>query len=177
MIKAIVVCIGLATLDVAAQSRPSFTGEWVPSDPADRPSVAATGDAPFRRGDMGSGWGSPLTITQTADSLVVEYPHFAAYDLQPRLRFAYALSGAESRNRIMIGHAEAVQRSRLEWKDAVLIISTVHDGPHGPGEPPLSTTVRQTLSLDSPTSLVIETTRTAADGTAASTSRTSYAKR
>lgn len=168
------VVAGICNATVSAQSQPSFDGEWVLSGSIDRPSVAATGDAAFRRGDMGSGWGSPLSITQTADSLIVEFTHFSAYDLQPRLRYAYALNGAESYNRVMIGHTEAVQRSRVEWNGVVMVISTVHEGPGPPARP---VTVRRTLSLESPTSLAIETTRAAADGTSTNTVRTTYTRR
>ena len=36
---------------------------------------------------MGSGWGSPLTITQDAKQLVVEQTLFSRCDMQPQLRF------------------------------------------------------------------------------------------
>src|SRR5262245_21655228 len=66
---------------VDAQQRPDFSGTWAVSDSAEvRPSVAATGDASFRTGNMGSGWGSPLKISQRGDSLIVEYTVFSSYD-------------------------------------------------------------------------------------------------
>ena len=102
-----------------AQEHPSFSGDWlraVDSASAGGRSVATAGDASFRRGDMGSGWGAALTLTQRADSLILEYDFFSAYDLQPRVRLAYALDGSESRNGVMIGHAESAQRSRLTWQ-------------------------------------------------------------
>ena len=36
-------------------------------------------------GDMGSGWGSTITIAQDATRLSVEYAIFSRYDLQPPL--------------------------------------------------------------------------------------------
>lgn len=80
-----------------AQQGPDYSGTWIqaaaPSAQAG-PTVATVGDASFRTGDMGSGWGSPLTFTQRADSLIVEYVLFTAYDLQPPIRFAFALDGS-----------------------------------------------------------------------------------
>jgi hypothetical protein len=157
-----------------AQSHPSFAGEWVRVDSAPaRAAAAATGDAAFRAGDMGSGWGSPVTIRQTADSLVVEFAHFSTYDLQPRLRYRYALSGAESVNRIIIGHAEAALRSRAVWESDVLVLTTLYPTPPDVARAP--TEVRQTLALDSSGRLVVETTRPGA--TAPNVVRTTYTKR
>jgi hypothetical protein len=136
--------------------------------------VAAVGDAAFRTGGMGSGWGSPLTIRQQANRLVVEYVFFSTYDLQPPLRFVYALDGAESRNGMMIGHAQSILRSRVSWRDSTLVITTVYPVP---GSTNTTTEVQQTLTLESPTSLVIETTRTAVGGAPPIVTRTTYTKR
>jgi hypothetical protein len=161
-----------------AQARPNYSGTWtrvVEAGAESGPSVATVGDAAFRVGDMGSGWGSPLTITQRADSLIVEFPHFSDYDLQPPLRFAYALDGSESRNGVMIGHATSLQRSRILWQDGELTISTVYPAPPG-AAPGGSVEVRQTLSLESPAALVLTTTRTRS-GAPAIVTRTAYTKR
>lgn len=175
------VALALAGATAAgAQSRPGFAGEWSlapDSSTAARPSVAATGDAAFRRGDMGSGWGSSLTIAQSADSLVVTFTHFSAYDLQPKLRYAYALNGAESVNSITIGHAAAVQRSRIEWNGASLVIRTQHAAPPGPDGKSVTVEVRQALALDGAGRLVIETTRGSVTGGAPTTVRASYNRR
>ena len=80
------------------------------------------------RGDMGSGWGSTLTITQDARQLVVEQALFSRYDLQPPLRFVYALDGSETRNTVMMGHATQVRTSRATWDGAALRITTTLSG-------------------------------------------------
>jgi hypothetical protein len=158
--------LGMLAGSAGAQTRPDFSGEWTRVDSGtESRSVAAVGDAAFRVGNMGSGWGSPLTLRQQGAQLVVEYQHFGTYDLQPRLRFVYALDGSESRNAVMIGHAESVLRSRATWSDSTLVITTTYPGPSG------NTDVRHALTLASPTSLTIETTR------AAATIRTTYNKR
>jgi hypothetical protein len=158
---------GLLATSASAQ-RPDFSGDWVlvVDSGATRSTVAATGDAAFRRGDMGSGWGSALTIRQLQDSLIIESPHFSTYDLQPRLRFVFALDGQDSRNTVMIGHASSEQRSRASWSDNALLITTSFPAPAG------STMVRQVLSLGVDGTLSIETTREGAAPV-----RTSYRKR
>jgi len=164
----------LTAAGAEGQSRPSFAGEWVRVDSAPaRPAPAATGDAAFRVGDMGSGWGSPLTIRQTTDSLVVEFAQFSTYDLQPRLRYRYALSGAESVNRVIIGHAETTLRSRVAWEGDALALTTLYPTPADIGRAP--TEVRQTLGLDSIGRLVVETRRPGAN--APNVVRTIYTKR
>jgi hypothetical protein len=166
----------LVTLPAAGfpQSRPDFTGEWVLSDSApESRSVAAVGDAGFRTGSMGSGWGSPLILRQQANQVVVEFAFFGTYDLQPRLRFTFALDGSESRNAVMIGHAESVLRSRVGWHGDTLVITTDYSAPAGAN----GAAIRQALSLASPASLVIETTRPAAIGAAPGVTRSTYSKR
>ena len=157
----------LVTLLLAAHStispaqRPDFSGEWqrVVDSSTARPTVAATGDAAFRRGDMGTGWGAPLIIRQSADSMVVEYQQFSTYDLQPRLHFVFRLDGSESRNTVMIGHADSQQRSQASWRGDTLVIVTTFAAPTGAG----TTTMRQTLSLGADGTMTLETAR---EGTA-----------
>jgi hypothetical protein len=167
-----------AAIAAGAQQRPNFSGSWTLVDSSGvRPSVAATGDAAFRTGDMGSGWGSPLTITQRADSLIVEYTVYTAYDLQPPIRLACALDGSESRNVVMIGHAESTQRCRVAWQDSSLVVTTAHPLPSfGNGQPGVIE-VRQALTLVSPTSLIVQTTRAGVLGGPATTTRTVYIRR
>ena len=162
----------LATLPFVgrSQSRPDFTGEWVRTDSTtEQRSVATVGDGAFRVGTLGSGWGSPLTLRQQANQLVVEYTHFGTYDLQPKLSFTFALDGSESRNSVMIGHAESVLSSRTAWRGDTLVITTEYRAPAGVKD----ATVRQAISLASPTSLVIQTSR----GENSPPSKSVYSKR
>lgn len=164
--------LAMAAHALQAQARPDFSGEWTRVDSAEQRSVASVGDAAFRVGNMGSGLGSPLTLRQDANRLVVEYTHFGTYDLQPKLRFTYALDGSESRNPIMIGHAETVLRSRAMWQGDTLVILTFYDAPTTTRE----SAVRLALVLEEPNRLVIDTQRTSVAG-AAAVVRTRYAKR
>jgi len=166
--------IAIAAGSASAQSHPDFTGEWVLVDAAaERGSVAAVGDAQFRVGNMGSGWGATLILRQEAGRLVVQYTFFSTYDLQAPIRLAYALDGSESRNTLNIGHAESILRSRAAWRDTTLVIATTYGVPHGGG----TIEVRQALTLASPTSLIIETTRSGVPGTSPTVVRTAYLKR
>lgn len=159
---------------VADPTRPDFSGTWerVDADP-ELPSVASAGDVAFRRGSMGSGWGSAITIRQDARALVVEYVHFSAYDLQPPIRLTYALDGSEMTNVLMIGHATSPQRSRVAWRDRTLVITTEAPGPVPGGQ----VQVRQALTLESPETLQVETTREGVGGAPSSVTRATYAKR
>jgi hypothetical protein len=64
-----------------------------------------------RSGDMASGWGSAIAITQDATRLTVEYAVFSRYDLQPPLKFTYRRESIGCRcSRDMAG-PEGPQRS------------------------------------------------------------------
>jgi hypothetical protein len=164
----------LAAAPLADAARTDFSGTWerVDAEP-ERPSVASAGDLAFRSGSMGSGWGSPLTIRQDARALVVEYVHFSAYDLQPPVRLTLALDGSDSQNAVMIGHATSVQRSRVAWRDRTLVITTDLSGP----EAGRRVQVRQALTLDTPDTLQVETTREGSGGLPPSVTRVTYARR
>ena len=167
--------LALATT-ARAQTRPDLSGTWVRGAEG-APTVATAGDAAFRVGDMGTGLGTPLTITQRRDSLVLEYVFFSSYDLQPPIRFAYAMDGSESPNEITIGHAATTQRARIVWRDSSVVITTRHPVPAevvpitGP-----AVEVRQIITLASPTSIVVETTRPGGNGQP-QTIRATYTKR
>jgi hypothetical protein len=179
-VRAIVVCTLLIVGGQATYAQsPPISGVWErvwTSDAQRTPSTATRGDGTFVTGDMGDGWGwsTPVTITQHADSLVVEYVFFSAYDLQPPVRLAYALDGTESRNTLMIGHASVTQRARIQRRDTGLMIVATYPIPAGVGGAPAE--VRQTLSLDATGRLVVETSRDGGAGRR-DTTRTIYARR
>jgi hypothetical protein len=153
---------------------PDFSGVWTiePAAAATAPPTPGT----LARGDMGSGWGSPLTITQDARELVVQQTLFGRGDMQPPLRFVYALDGTETRNTVMIGHASQVRVSRAKWDGQALQVTTNYPAVDPASGQPFTTEVTHRLSLSSPTSLVIEVTRNGALGGVATTTRTVYRK-
>ncbi len=178
------VILALAAVSAAGQARPDFSGRWTSEpDPATAPPPgqrgAGGGGGGQRgggaRGDMGSGWGPTIAITQEAARLTVEYVFFSRGDLQPPLRFVYALDGSESQNSVMMGRGIQVQTSKTAWNGDRLVITTVHTFAD-PSSRPQTQTVTQTVSLDSATSLVVETTRAGVMGGPPSTTRTVYRK-
>jgi hypothetical protein len=125
---------------------------------------------------MGSGWGSTITIAQDAARLTVEYAFFARGDMQPPLRFTYALDGSETRNTVMMGQGVQLQTSKTAWDAGALVITTIHTLTDPASGKPIPVAVTQKLSLESPVSLVVETTRAGVLGGPPSTTKTVYRK-
>lgn len=173
----------LFSVNVTAQTRADFSGRWT-----NEPEPAATAQGAVgqrggggergggRSGDMGSGWGSNVTITQDANRLTVEYMFFARGDMQPPLRFVFALDGTETKNSVMMGRGIQVQRSKTAWDGDKLAITTVHSFDNPANGRPMTSDVKQTLSLESPSSLIVETMRSPVLGGPPSTTRTVYRK-
>jgi hypothetical protein len=168
---------GWLAVEVVAQAPADFSGRWkVESAPAPAPAPGTTTGAPPPRGDMGSGWGSTIAITQNATQLVVESIVYSNYDLQPQPRLVYALDGSEARNTLMMGRGLQQLSSRARWEGGSLRITTVHTLADPASGRPLTIEVTQTLSLPSPTTLVVEATRAGVLGGQPSTTRTVYTK-
>jgi hypothetical protein len=188
---AVLIPLVLIAGTAAAQERTDFSGRWTTDpepaavEPGGRAGGGERGGGAARgrgaggrggRGDMGPGWGSTITITQNPSQLVVEYTFFGRGDMQPPLRFTYALDGSPSKNSVMMGRGIQVQTSTAKWDGAALIIVTTHqfDNPAtGKREP---ATVTQRLTLESPTSLVVETTRAGVLGGPDVVTKTTYRK-
>ncbi len=174
-VAALVAALGLAP--AAAQTRPDLSGRWT-TDPIPAPDAA--GGAQGQRGgpgvrpDLGSGWGSTITVTQDPRQLTVEYAFFTRGDMQPPLKFTYALDGSESRNPVMMGRGMQTQRAKSAWDGQTLVITTTHDFKDPSSGKSGSLDVVRRLSLESPDSLVVETTRAGALGGPSSTTRVVY---
>ena len=166
--------VALLVVGATAQTRPDFSGRWTSEpSPAGDGQRNASGD---RIGDMGSGWGPNITITQTAERMTVEYMFFARGDMQPPLRFVFALDGSETKNSVMMGRGIQTQTSKTAWDGDKLVIATTHSFAGPETGQSLTSEVKQTLALESPTSLIIETTRSGVLGGPSSTTRTVYRK-
>ena len=171
----------------SGQARPDFSGRWTTAaEPADagggdRGAAAggrrgAAGGRGARTGDMGSGWGDVITIAQDAKQLTVEWAFFARGDLQPPLRFTYALDGTPTTNAVSMGRGTQEQGSRARWNGDALVIASSYTFANPATGKPITGTLTRTLSLTSPTTLVIEVTRDGVLGGPASTTRTTYRK-
>ena len=117
-----------------------------------------------------------MTLTQSASQLVVEYDFFARGDLQPPLKFIYALDGSETRNTVMMGRGIQVQSSRTTWNGDALVIITTHGFADPQTGKPATAQLTRTLRLASPTSLVVETVAAGVLGGPESTAKTTYRK-
>lgn len=164
----------LLAASVMAQAKPDFSGRWTIEPEAAPPSGSGGGGASV--GNMGSGWGSNITIAQDATRLTVEYAFFVRGDMQPPLKFLYALDGSETKNSVMMGRGIQTQTSKTAWEGDKLIITTEHTFENPANGQPMTTKVIQSLSLASPTSLLVETTRSGVLGGSSTTTRTIYKK-
>lgn len=162
--------IHTGSVSAATAQQPNFAGRWI----AAPDSAGGRGPA---TGNPGSGWGTPLTITQDGTRLTVEYPFFSRYDMQPPLRFIFSLDGTETTNTVMMGLGVQEQVSHAAWTGTTLVITTRHvmANPAGAHDS-LRVEVTRRLSLESPTRLMVETTRAGVLGGPASTTRTVYTK-
>jgi hypothetical protein len=192
-IALLVMVAAIVAADARAQDKPNFSGRWTTApDTGGRGSVGRGGEGRAgegragggragggrggRSGDMGSGWGSLITITQDNATLVVEYAFFTRGDMQAPLKFTYALDGSETKNQVMMGRGFQHQASRTAWDGDKLVITTLHTFPNPETGQSMTSDVKQVLTLESPTSMVVEATRSGVLGGGPSTTRTMYRK-
>lgn len=172
----------LVAAPLCAQDKPDFSGRWavVQDSAAGRGGASGRGGAGPGRGggvgDMGIGWGSNIIVAQTATRLTVEYAFFTRGDMQPPLKFAYPLDGTETKNTVMMGRGMQTQTSRSAWDGQKLVITTMHPFTNPETGQAMAAEVKQILTLESPTSLLVETQRAAVLGGPASTTRATYRK-
>ena len=164
----------------AAQSRPDFSGRWTAESSATPLSSGGPAGRPDQGrlavGDMGSGWGAELTITQDQAQLIVEAAVFNRYDAAEQPRMTFALDGTETRNAVMISHTTQLRVSRASWDGQSLRITSLYPGIDPASGKPIATEVIHRLTLESPATLVLEVSRGAALGGKATATRAVYRK-
>jgi arylsulfatase len=168
--KMLAVLAVLVVTSANAQTSPDFSGRWV------IPPERGRGARGASQGSPGSGWGSEITIAQDAKNLIVEYVFFGPGDMQPPLKFVYALDGSETKNRVMMGRGIEERVSKTAWDGNKLVITTSFAFPDPVTGKSTTTDMKQILSLETPTSLLVETTRSAYGGGAATITKTTYTK-
>jgi len=151
------------TSSLSAQTHPSFDGTWVlaraTADTQRVTSSAGSGDGAFRVGDMGSGWGATLTLSQRAGRLVLEYPYFAEYDLMAPLQYEFAMDGSDVENDLTIGPERTRLVARIAWRGDTLLVTTRQAVPREVAPAGVMAEVRRTLSLVQTDTLLVVTTR------------------
>ena len=153
-----VLAVALAVTGYA--QKPDFSGTWTPEAPAAAPAGGGGGG-----GARGGGMAGPMTVTQKADSLVIERTMG-----ENKVSSTYKLDGTESINKMAgRGGAEVETKSTAKWDGSKLTIVTKQAAPDG--------TVReatQTWSLEGG-NLVVDSTRPGREG-APVTTKTTYKK-
>jgi hypothetical protein len=96
--------------------------------------------------------------------------------MQPPTGFVYLLNGSESTNVVNMGRGPQEQISTAAWDGSRLVITTRHRFKVAPEGEIMTSETRRVLSLESPQSLVIETTHGAVMGGQSSTTKTVYRK-
>jgi hypothetical protein len=169
----------LAPSLVVAQSPTDFSGTWT-LVPPERAAGVAKGSAPpalSAHGDMGSGWGPEITIAQDDSALTVVYTYFHPRDMHPPFTFRYPLNGSSVTHTVNMGRGPQEQVSKASWRGAALAIATTHRFVNPVDGQAMTSETTQVLSLESPSTLVIETTRPGVPGGApSSTTRTTHRK-
>ena len=162
----------------SAQAPADFSGRWTLDVPAIATTAAVPGTpaAAAAAGDMGSGWGSPITIAQDTRTLSVEYVFFSRYDAMPPLKYVFPLDGSEGRNIVSMGRGDQVETSRARWDGQALIITTPARVADRGAAKPFTVEVTRKLSLESASTLIVEVTRAGALGGVATTTRSVYRK-
>ncbi len=164
-----------------AQTRPSLDGTWtlVGAGAASNRTtvVAASGDAAFAVGDMGSGWGSAITFSHRADRLVLEYDFFSSYDLMAPLHYEFALDGRDVINEVTLGPGVTRLESRAEWRGDTLVISTRQAVPKEVAPTGTMAEVKRALRVVGGDSLRITTTRVGLAGAPTNTVQSVYVRK
>ncbi|MGD8330121.1 MAG: hypothetical protein PVJ49_11855 [Acidobacteriota bacterium] len=175
---AIAVLITIAG-SAGAQQPVDFTGAW---------STSPGGGARGGRGgappaSMGSGWGDDITIVQKNGVLTVERVFFERGDLQPALKFRYALDGTPTTNTVMMGRGKQETTSTAAWDGDTLVVTSSATIPDVGGDTPAVSEVQRRLTLRPPAgltgmpSLLIETTFGGVLGGPPTSTRTVYTRR
>ncbi len=163
-----------------ALPNPDFSGTWSTSVVSAAPPTGRPAVPPVPT--LGSGWGDKLSIVHHENELVVERVFFVPREIQPLIKYRYALNGQATENAIPMGRTGPAPVSTATWEGNRLVISTKHTFQNPADGQWLTGEVTQTLWLQpaarSPfePSLVVETTRSGVLGGPSATNRTVYTR-
>jgi arylsulfatase len=163
-----------------AMPNPDFTGSWSTAVLSSAPPTGRP--AAPRVPTLGSGWGDRISIVHNADRLEVERVIFVPREIQPTIRYRYALDGSETANPVTMGRTGPPPTSTAAWDGNRLVITTRYPFPHPEDGRWLTSEVTHTLWLQPASgtpfepSLVVETTRGGALSGPPSTNRTVYTR-
>lgn len=163
-----------------ALANPDFSGSWSTTELSSVSVINRTEKAKVP--SLGSGWGDKISVLHKANSLEIERVVFTPREVQPLVRYLYALDGSHCENLIYLGRGSDPLRSTAVWLENRLVITTLF-----PYQVPYTAEWRtskmiQTLWLEQPVAtpweptLVVETFREGVLGGRSTTNRTVYAK-
>ncbi len=159
---------------------PDFSGSWSTAVLSTVSPIGRVDPPPVPT--LGSGWGDKISISHKGNNLEVEKVFFVPRDIQPLIRYRFALDGSKTENKINMGRTGKAPVSTTAWEDNRLVITTVYPFQDPKTRKWLESKVTQTLWLQPATgtpwepTLVVETTRYGVLGGLTSTNRTVYTK-
>ena len=163
-----------------ALPNPDFSGTWSTSVVSSAPPTGRPRRPPVP--SLGSGWGDRISIVHNEDVLEIERVFFVPREIQPLVRYRYALDGTETENVVNMGRTGPAPTSTTAWNGNRLVITTLYPFQDPEDGRWFKNEVNQTIWLlparGTPwePSLVVETTRGGALGGPPSTNRTVYTK-
>ena len=163
-----------------ALPNPDFSGTWSTAVLSSAPPSAGSASLPVPT--LGSGWGDRISIVHKAERLEIERVIFLPREIQPLVRYRFALDGSETKNAVLMGRTGPAPTSTTAWNGNRLVITTLYPFQDPEDGRWLTNKVTQTMWLqpatDTPweSTLVVETTRDGALGGPPSTNRTVYTR-
>ena len=163
-----------------ALPNPDFSGTWSTAALSSAPPSVGSASPPVPT--LGSGWGDRISIVHKAERLEIERVIFVPREIQPLVRYRFALDGSETKNAVPMGRTGPAPTSTTAWDGNRLVITTLYPFQDPENGRWLTNKVTQTMWLqpatDTPweSTLVVETTRGGAIGGPPSTNRTVYTR-
>ena len=163
-----------------ALPNPDFSGSWSTAVLSSAP-PAGRSVSPLIP-TLGSGWGDKISIKHTPDRLEIERVFFVPREIQPLIRYRYALDGSTTENAVNMGRTGPAPTSTAAWEGNRLVITTLYPFQNPEDGSWHTQIVTQTMWIQPAggtpfePSLVVETTRGEALGGPPSTNRTVYTK-
>lgn len=163
-----------------ALPNPDFSGSWSTAVLSSAPPTGRSTPPPVPT--LGSGWGDRISIIHNEERLEVVRVIFVPREIQPLVRYRFALDGSETKNPVTMGRTGPAPTSTTAWNENRLVITTLYPFQNPENGRWLTNKVTQTLWLQPATrtpwepTLVVETTRGGALGGPPSTNRTVYSR-
>jgi len=155
-----------------------FSGTWSTAVVSSAPPTGRSDPLPVAT--LGSGWGDRISILHNTERLEVERVFFVPREIQPLVRYRFALDGSETENAVTMGRTGLAPTSKTAWDGDRLVITTLYPFQDPENGRWLTNEVIQTIWLQPARgtpwepSLVVETTRSKALSGLPSTNRTVY---